>query len=123
MKYCGLKILEIQGRSPSQIALSSSADIPWVCAAFSAVPTGRISWPQAGESLPAALPWCDQHPLLPECAAASSEIPRGAEHVVFTMFFLCPDLAMLLFCLLVVCPQLRRARAAVGHQEHEAASG
>lgn len=36
------------------------ADIPWVCAAFSAVPTGRISWPQAGESLPAALPWCAQ---------------------------------------------------------------
>lgn len=100
-----------------------SADIPWVCAAFSAVPTGRISWPQAGESPPAALPQCDQPPLLPERAAASAEIPCGAEHVVFPTFLLRPDSAVLLFCLFVVCPQLRRARAAVGHQEHEAAAG
>lgn len=101
-----------------------SAGIPWVCAASSAVPTGRISWPQAGESLPDALPSVTLHPpLLPECAAVSSEIPCGAEHVIFPTFLLCPDLAVLLLCLFVMCSQLRRARAAVGHQEYEAATG
>lgn len=96
-----------------------SADIPWVCAAFSAVPTGRISWPQEGESLSAGVTNLLYYlnvllPLQKFCVVQSMWS--------FLPFLLYPDLAVL-FCLFVACPQLRRARAAVGHQEHEAAAG
>lgn len=66
--YVDPKSLKFEEESllQSYVAVTSLSfvDTQWVCAASSAVPTGRIFWPLAGKSLPAALHWCDQPPLL-----------------------------------------------------------
>lgn len=113
------------------VVCCSFADIRWVFAAFSAVPTGRTFWLLAGKSFLAALPCC-AHPLCYlKCAAASQGmVSRNAlwEGYVAFPHFLLNLLHLNHVCCLsayrfVMHLQLWWARAAVGHQEHEAAAG